>query len=193
MAKGFLLGVVCTILFLFVGLFAVAKLGWLPANADGPPSQLERRFASTALDAWMENHTPRMDNPVGLNDENLLAGMKLYGDNCAGCHGDANGTAEFGRAFYPKTPQFTSGRTPHDPDGVLHTMAKRGIRLTGMPAFGGMLSDDEIWKIVLFVKNINQLPPAVKTAWEATKKPGTTQPIEPGGTASPTPSPTGHS
>ena len=164
--KGFLAGVLLTFGSLAAGAYGAACLGWIPANADEKPGALERKFAHTALDAWMEKNSPRQDNPVAATDENLLAGLKLYRNNCAGCHGDKDVVAEFGRAFYPPAPQFSTQKTPRDADAVLFTFAKRGVRLTGMPAFGGMMKDEEIWTTVLFIKHLRELPPAVAEEWK---------------------------
>jgi mono/diheme cytochrome c family protein len=38
---------------------------------------------------------------------------------------------------------------------------KHGVRYTGMAAWDGLLSDDEIWKVVTFLSNSEQLPPRV--------------------------------
>ena len=164
--KGAFLGAFGTLAVLGGGAWGGANLGLIPANADAVPSAIERRFAQTALDAWLEKNTPPQENPMAVNDANLLAGMKLYKSNCMGCHGDKNGESAFGRAFYPPAPQLTKGKSPDDADAVLHTLVVHGVRLTGMPAFGGMLKDDEIWKTVLFVKNLDKLPPAVETEWK---------------------------
>jgi len=39
-----------------------------------------------------------------------------------------------------------------------------------MPAWGAMLSDDEIWQIVSLLKNSRDLPPSVESEWQAPKK-----------------------
>jgi mono/diheme cytochrome c family protein len=54
-------------------------------------------------------------------------------------------------------------------DSQLFWLIKHGIRNTGMPAWGGMLSDDEIWQIVSLLKNSQDLPPSVETEWNAPK------------------------
>jgi mono/diheme cytochrome c family protein len=164
--KGFIGGAICTLVILAGGAWGAAKTGMIPGNADTKPGALESRFAHTALDAWLKKNTLAQENPVALNDANLLEGMKLYKSNCMGCHGDKNGESAFGRAFYPPTPQFTKGRSPDDPDAIFHTLVVHGVRLTGMPAFGGLLKDDEIWKTILFVKNLSTLPPAVQAEWK---------------------------
>src|ERR1017187_1478970 len=159
--KAFVGGGVATLLALAVGAWGAASMGLIPANADAQPSGLERKFAHKALNAWLDRNTSKQDNPIALSDDNLLVGMKLYRANCQGCHGDQNGKSAFGAAFYPGTPQFTTGKAPHDADAILHTEVVHGVRLTGMPAFGNLMKDDEIWQTVLFIKNLNSLPAAV--------------------------------
>ena len=48
-------------------------------------------------------------------------------------------------------------RTPDDPDGNLFYVIKYGVRYTAMPGWDGVLSDDDIWKTVLFIKNSGQM------------------------------------
>jgi mono/diheme cytochrome c family protein len=168
--KLFFAGVFTTLLVLFLTAVVSAKLGLIPTNADAKPGRLERTFAHTAEDAWMERHKATQANPFPPTEENLRAGMKLFSTNCAGCHGDAKGASDFGKAFYPSTPQFTLGHVPHDEDGVLFNLVAHGIRLTGMPAFSKAgMKDEEIWKTILFVKHLNDLSAPVQSAWKAPK------------------------
>jgi len=55
----------------------------------------------------------------------------------------------------------------HDPDAEFWLITKHGYRLTGMPAWDGILSDDQIWKVIAFVKHTDKLPPDVQAAWQA--------------------------
>src|SRR5207245_10963075 len=81
--RNFILGVIVTLIVLVVGGLAFALLGFMPTNADATPPHLERRIAARALDASMEHHAPRVNNPVQVTDENLIYGMKVYPMNCA--------------------------------------------------------------------------------------------------------------
>jgi mono/diheme cytochrome c family protein len=45
--------------------------------------------------------------------------MKMYRDDCAGCHGDYGRPSEWGsQDFYPRVPQFAL-EPPHKPDWQL--------------------------------------------------------------------------
>ena len=47
-------------------------------------------------------------------------------------------------------------------DGELFSLVKDGIRMTGMPSFGPIHSDGDIWNIVAFVRRLGQLTPQQK-------------------------------
>jgi mono/diheme cytochrome c family protein len=47
-----------------------------------------------------------------------------------------------------------------------YTVIKHGIRNTGMPARGSMLSDEEIWQHVSLLRNSQDLPPSVEAQWK---------------------------
>lgn len=51
-----------------------------------------------------------------------------------------------------------------DPVGESYWKVKHGIRLSGMPGFTGLLTDEQIWNVSLLLANADKLPPAVKLA-----------------------------
>ncbi len=56
-----------------------------------------------------------------------------------------------------------------DPEAYIYFKTKHGIRFTGMPAFKGMLKDDEIWQVTLFLKHMDKLPASVDSSWKSMK------------------------
>ncbi len=48
-------------------------------------------------------------------------------------------------------------RTPDDPDANLFYVTKYGIKMSAMPGWDNILSDDDIWKTILFVKNSEKM------------------------------------
>ena len=93
MLKGFIVGIIFTLLVALGTGYAVLRSGAISANADAPPSALEASIAGMSLDATLRNEAPKMDNPVAMTDANLLSGIDLYGTHCAICHGTAAGDA----------------------------------------------------------------------------------------------------
>jgi mono/diheme cytochrome c family protein len=98
----------------------------------------------------------------------IAAGADLYGQYCASCHGanlegqeDWRSPGADGRL--PAPPHDDTGHTWHHIDSLLFTYTKLGGKETlaaqemdfdsGMPGFGDQLSDEEIWKVLSYIKS----------------------------------------
>jgi mono/diheme cytochrome c family protein len=172
MFKWFAFGVLTTIGVTLLGTYVVLSLGLVPANADASPGRLETWAAGMSLDATLERDAPKGPNPVQLTDENLIAGIDLYGRHCAICHGTAAGDSSaspVAKGLYPRPPQLATDGVEDDPEGVSYWKVEHGIRWTAMPSWKGTLSDKQIWTLALLLKHMDKLPPAPKQAWEKLK------------------------
>jgi mono/diheme cytochrome c family protein len=159
--RKFLCGVLTGIVLVPLGFFFVLRAGFWPAAATSRPSSWESRLALRALQASVERAAPPQPNPITASEENLLAGMKTFKNGCAGCHGDANQPSPWGTtSFYPRVPQFAQ-QPPRLTAPQMFWIVKHGVRYTGMAAWDGLLSDDEIWKLVTFLSQLDHLPPRV--------------------------------
>ena len=85
-----------------------------------------------------------------------------FADHCAICHGnDGSGDTMLGRGLYPKPPDLRAAETQNLSDGDIFWIIENGVRLTGMPAFGGAGSEhsdtDSTWKLVHFIRHLPAL------------------------------------
>jgi len=169
MLRGFLVGVLATIVVAAVCGYIALRNGLVPANADGEPGWLEIWAANTSLDATLDREAPKGPNPVALTDDNLAAGVELYGRHCAICHGTAQGGASasaVAKGLYPQPPQLATDGVEDDPEGFSFWKIKHGIRWTGMPSWATSLSDEQIWTLALFLKHMDKLPSGVQQVWQ---------------------------
>ena len=167
--RGFLLGVLATIVVGLVGGYVILRSGLVPANADAKPGWFETWVANTSLDATLARDAPKRTNPVALTDGNLIAGVDLYGQHCAVCHGTATGDASatpIAKGEYPSPPQLATDGVEDDPEGYSFWKISHGIRWTGMPSWKRTLTDEQIWTLALFLKHMDKLPPAPEQAWQ---------------------------
>jgi mono/diheme cytochrome c family protein len=167
--KGFVLGILAAIVIGAGGAYLVLRSGVIPAAADVKPGRLEIWAAKTSLHATLDREAPKGPNPVPLSDDNLIAGIRLYDQHCAVCHGGAKGKASvppIAKGENPAPPQLASEGVEDDPEGVTFWKVKHGIRWTGMPAWEKTLSDQQIWTLALFLKHMDKLPPATEQVWE---------------------------
>lgn len=168
MFKSFVFGILVAIVAALAGGYLVLRSGVVPANADAKPGGLEKWAAGMSLDATLDREAPKAANPVALTDENLVAGIQLYGEHCAICHGTAQGEASaspVAKGLYPRPPQLASDGVEDDPEGVSFWKIQHGIRWTGMPSWKGTLNDNQMWTLALFLKHMDKLPPAAEQAW----------------------------
>ena len=156
--KGFITGVLFTLIALAAGVFAVSHLGLYPIGADNPPSALESSLAMRALDVYADKHKPDMENPIQPTRDNLMEGQRIYEDHCALCHGSEKAkTSPLREKFNPPVPQLIAD-VPEDEDAWVFWVTKHGARMTGMPSWNGILSDDQIWKVVAYIKHSDKMP-----------------------------------
>jgi mono/diheme cytochrome c family protein len=66
--------------------------------------------------------------------------------------------------MYPPPPQLLHGKgVTDDPVGETYWKVANGIRLTGMPAYGKSLSENEMWEIAQVLANADHLPPEAQS------------------------------
>ena len=122
-------------------------------------------------------------NPLAATQNNVESGRVAFSHYCAACHGlDAQNTGvPFADRMSPPVPSLHSSSVQSYTDGQLHWIAENGISPSGMPAAKGILTDKELWSIVVFLRN---LPPAGSLGEPAM--------YSGDDTAAPCPSPTAH-
>jgi mono/diheme cytochrome c family protein len=159
--KYFLLGVVTTLVLLAVGAVLYLKLGLAQVRADVPPSRWEQSMMSSAVHASVRRRAPEIANPVAPTEENLIAGGKLYLNECAGCHGTPGKPNDSSDTLNPPIPDLPAMGTQYS-EAQIFWIAKHGIRLSGMFANGKFDSDQKLWTITAYIARIKSLPPRVQ-------------------------------
>ena len=164
--RSLILGIIVAVVLLFVAALVIAQFGLMPTNADATPSAFESRIAANALDASMERHDPRVNNPIPATEDNLIAGMKLYTMNCAVCHGTLDYKPSLlEHSMYPPPPQIIL-EPLDDPEWHINYAIRTGVRYTGMPAWNKALNEEDIWKVTAFLSRLEKLPPGVQQYWK---------------------------
>ena len=161
--KNFALGVVFTVVVLLIGGLGYLLLGFAEVRGDLPPSRLERALMRRAVQASVRREAPEMPNPFPPTEENLIAGGKVYLNECAGCHGTPGKPEEYPGVLFPPVPHLPTTGTEYT-EAQVFWVAKHGVRRSGMFANGLWDSDERLWKAAAFIKRIKSLPPAVSAA-----------------------------
>ena len=163
----FISGVAATLIVIVVVALVAVKFGLVPARADVRPAKLERTIAHMSLDATIDREAPPPPYPFPSSDAAIVAGAKLYTQHCAMCHGSAAGEPTIlAKGLYIVPPQFVKHGVDDDPEGVTYWKIEHGIRFTAMPSYKGNLTEEQIWQVAYFLKNLPaHLPAPAQAEW----------------------------
>jgi mono/diheme cytochrome c family protein len=95
-------------------------------------------------------------NPVPDNEDAQKSGAQHFQHHCQICHGlDGQNTGvPFAHKMSPEVADLSAPEIQKYTDGQLKWIVENGIRLTGMPGWKGILEDDEMWKIVRYIRHL---------------------------------------
>jgi thiosulfate dehydrogenase len=187
MLKALVLGILLGVILVLGGIWFYFTTGHAPVAATDPPLPLEKRLANGALHARLEKQ-PHPEPGVPADEANYLAGAETYKRNCAVCHG-LPGELEtaVAQGMYPKPPELFHGTgVTDDPAWETFWKAENGIRMSGMPAFKGRLTDTQLWQVSQLLANADKIPPSVKAALTSSSVSAGQPSAAPGATTNPT-------
>jgi mono/diheme cytochrome c family protein len=138
----------------FVALAAFSLLLFRGASAQ-PPGKFETRAMTVAKQRLLVGNK-NTKNPVSPDSKSILEGQQNFSHYCYVCHGlDGQGTGvPFAEAMSPPLPSLASESVQAYSDGQLFWVIKNGLWPTGMPRANGILNDDEIWSIVIYIRHL---------------------------------------
>lgn len=91
------------------------------------------------------------------SQSSVAEGQRLYETECSLCHGvDGHTLTDNGRWMYPRAANLTSPEVQQYSDAELFWVVKNGIRLSGMPAFGQVETDENLWHLVHYVRSLRK-------------------------------------
>jgi mono/diheme cytochrome c family protein len=135
---------------------AIVSVGMVGCMAN-PPSKLETKTVTFAKHHIFVGNK-KQKNPLHATTENWADGKEAFSHYCVACHGmDGQSTGvPFVDHVSPPIPLLASDDVQRYTDGQLKWILDNGIRPSGMPGSKGILSDDELWSIIIFLR---RLPP----------------------------------
>jgi mono/diheme cytochrome c family protein len=157
--KRFFWGFIVALLLLMAVPLILMGTGVFNMAATQEPGALETTLAGWTVDRSVAIRAPEQINTFENDPDAIAAGMVHYRAMCLQCHGAPDVKShEFAQGLNPTPPDLAVAAKDWT-DGELFWITKHGIRMTGMPAFGPTHSDEELWKIVAFVRQLNELSP----------------------------------
>jgi S-disulfanyl-L-cysteine oxidoreductase SoxD len=120
-----------------------------------PPGKMETALVTRAKH-WVTVGNRSEKNPLQATAENIAEGKASFSHYCVACHGlDGQNTGvPFAETMAPPVPSLASADVQTYADGQLKSIIDNGIFPSGMPASKGILTDEEIWGTVLYIRHL---------------------------------------
>ena len=138
---------------------------WFDLSALPEPGRFET-FIATKGKRWLvyrESRTAELHEPPATSVSLSSAGLTFQAV-CAMCHGfDGHTPSAIAKGLSPRTPDLGSAEVQHWTDPELFWIIRNGIRLSGMPAFGKQLSNEQVWDLVHYLRSLRTPDPSTKS------------------------------
>jgi mono/diheme cytochrome c family protein len=157
MKKGIVFGVVSTLGLGIVFALFIAFSGVVNVGATQDPSALQTWFLSTTMESSVSNHAGDVQVPA-LDGEGVVAsGASSFESMCATCHGaPGREPGPLADGLHPTAPDLAK-TADHWTAAELFWITKHGIKMTGMPAWAPTHSDEELWPVVKFMTELDDI------------------------------------
>lgn len=136
-------------IYIYVGAYNIA--------ADAPHSRLVYGTLDALREKSIAARSRGIRAPADLGSpERIAVGAGLYQEMCTGCHlGPGVEKSELSQGLYPPAPELARG-DDLSPAEQFWTI-KHGVKLSAMPAWGKTHSDELIWDMVAFIRQLPRM------------------------------------
>ena len=156
--SAFFTGAVTLLILLIVVAAIVIYGGFYPIAASEPDPPGFATLLAAASDHAVERRSEGLKAPA-FSAADVREGAGHFKGMCQRCHGGPGAPREdFAEGLNPQPPNLAESTDDMSVSQVFW-IAKNGIKMTAMPAFGKTDSDEELWKVAAFVKQMSKTSP----------------------------------
>jgi mono/diheme cytochrome c family protein len=121
----------------------------------GTPNKVESTVANEAKHEVTVGGK-NVKNPIAYTPEAAKEGGEHFQHHCQICHGlDGQTTGvPFASKLQPPAADLASKDVQDYSDGQLKWVIENGIAYTGMPGWKGILTDEEMWNMVHYIRHL---------------------------------------
>jgi mono/diheme cytochrome c family protein len=118
------------------------------------PSRAEKKIVQKSKQLVINGKDWR--NPISDDASSVKSGAEHFQRHCQVCHGlDGHAVGvPFAQNMSPPVPDLGAADIQKYTDGQLKWITENGIRMSGMPAWKGLLDDDEMWQMVRYIRHL---------------------------------------
>ena len=98
-----------------------------------------------------------ISNPIEATEASVARGADVYASNCVACHGDTGlGDGVAAKSLNPPPANLQEDHVQILTDGAMFSIIHNGVEGTGMPAFEGIIEEDDIWHVINFIRTFQE-------------------------------------
>jgi len=143
------------LLLLAASVFALA--GGYNVAATDAHNAFTHWFLTTTTRRSVAIRAASVNAPAQFTSQQVTDGFSEFDEMCVTCHGaPGRERGEVGKGLNPRPPNLAKAAKEWTA-AELFWIVKHGIKMTGMPAFGPTHSDERLWTLVAFLKELPQL------------------------------------
>lgn len=156
--KAVALGALCLLALGIAGALAFVYSGIFDVTATNPHWDVTYRVMYTVREQAIKRQARDVKVPELDDPQKVHAGFKNYHGMCVVCHGAPGMEAgEMSKGLYPEPPNLA--RTARNRTAAeLYMIIKKGLKMSGMPAWEPSHSGEQIWELVAFLRTLPDIP-----------------------------------
>jgi mono/diheme cytochrome c family protein len=121
------------------------------------PFPLEVMVGQNRVRATVPKAYRRLRNPLTDSSAIISRAKSVYNGTCSLCHGgNGKGATDIGQNLFPTAADLTGPNATRMSDGSLYWIIGNGLSFVGMPAFGTLLSEKDLWGVVQYVRALQK-------------------------------------
>lgn len=159
MIRAFLSGAIAAGLLAGLTGLAVVEFGLFDARASTPHDPFTAWATHTTMIHAAKKGASQIAALPPITPDQVRAGFVLYDADCASCHGAPGiARAQWVDGMNP-SPPFLVDAPRHWSRAELFWIVKNGVKMTGMPSWGAVRTDAQVWAVVAFVEAMPYVGP----------------------------------
>jgi len=152
-----------------LGALAFIKSGIYDVGAAHPHTKLTEWMTHETMIHSVRRHAAKVDPPASFTPSQVAAGFCEYESHCVACHGASAIPRERWVSGQEPSPPYLLDASQRFDRAELFWIVDHGIKMTGMPAWRGTMSEQEIWNTVAFLEAMPKMDSQDYARWRAAR------------------------
>lgn len=150
--------------------FAFIRSGLYDVGAARPHTKLTEWITHETMIHSVRRHAESVVAPASFMATQVRAGFCLYEAHCVACHGASAIARQQWVGGQEPSPPYLLDESRRFNRAQLFWIVDHGIKMTGMPAWRGTMTEQEMWNTVAFLEAMPKMNSLDYLRWRAQRR-----------------------